>query len=193
MQSLIKNIIEDRANNRFIGTISQWGEVSKNKKDRARSKAPKDSVTTTLGETTNGPRTHRNGRGAYEGVRGGRGRGSERGRGGRGRGATASQTPSTRVKESTDLSVPTEESPAWDTTQNETSDSLDTSKPSETWSGAAVDAASSVTTTAAQVTSSLIPDGAKKSWASMFKASPTPSPVAKKEPVVVAEKYVNGF
>src|SRR5277367_1823684 len=73
------------------GSITQWGEVSKGKKDRSRSKA-KESITTTIGETTTGPRTSRGGRTAHEGGRGGRGRGTDRGRGGRGRGGTTAHT-----------------------------------------------------------------------------------------------------
>ncbi|KAI9738907.1 MAG: hypothetical protein M1818_005220 [Claussenomyces sp. TS43310] len=165
------------------GSITQWGEVSKNKKDRSRSKAAKDTITTNHGETSNGPRASR-GRGAHEGGRGVRSRGSERGRGGRGRGAAVSQTNSTRTKDTPEISVPTEESPAWDAAPNGTSDSWDPAKPADTWGAAAANAASSAATAAAQVTSSIIPDGAKKSWASIFKPTPAPAPVPKKEPVL---------
>lgn len=169
------------------GTITQWGEVSKVKKDRSRSKA-KDSVTTTIAESTSGPRVSRNGRGGHEGGRGSRGRGTERGRGSRGRSSTAVHTNGTRTKDTSDLSVPTEDSTTWNTAKkDDASETLDTSKPSnDTWSAAAADAASTTAAAAASVTSSIIPDGVKKSWASMFKAAPAP----KKEPPS-AEKYVS--
>jgi hypothetical protein len=165
-----------------IGTITQWGEVSKVKKDRSRSKA-KESITTTLGETTTAPRTSRGGRTAHEGGRGGRGRGTDRGRGGRGRGGTTAHTNGTRAKEASDLSVPTEESTVWDTLpkNNEGSDTLEAAKPADMWSGATADAA----TTTAKITSSVIPEGVKKSWASILKPAPAP---ALKEPSPV-QKY----
>jgi hypothetical protein len=61
---------------------------------------------------------------------------------------------------------------------------LDTAKPADTWSGAAVEAASTTAAAAAKITSSVIPEGVKKSWASMFKPAPAP----KKEPSPV-QKY----
>jgi hypothetical protein len=177
-----------------IGSITQWGEVSKGKKDRSRSKA-KESITTTLGETATGPRTSRGGRAAHEGGRGGRGRGTERGRGGRGRGAATSHTNGARTKEASELSVPTEESTAWDTTSksNDGQETVEATKPAETLSGAAAEAASTTAAAAAKITSSVIPEGVKKSWASMFKPAPAPSPAPapapKKEPSTV-QKYL---
>ena len=169
----------------FIGSITQWGEVSKAKKDRSRSKA-KDNVTTTLGETAVGQRASRGGRAAHEGGRG-RGRGTDRGRGSRGRGATSVHTNGTRTKETSDLSVPTEESTAWDPTpkNSENSDSVDNAKPADTWGATAAEAASTTAAAAAKTNSSMIPDGAKKSWASMFKPTPVPVPTPKKEPSTV--------
>jgi hypothetical protein len=170
------------------GSITQWGEVSKGKKDRSRSKA-KESTTTTLGESTTGPRTSRGGRAAHEGGRGGRGRGTDRGRGGRGRGGATVHTNGTRAKEASELSVPTEESTAWDTTPktHEGQDTPETTKPAETWSGASAEAASTTAAAAAKITSSVIQEGVKKSWASMFK--PTPPVAPKKEPSIV-QKYI---
>ncbi|OAA36545.1 UBA-like protein [Beauveria brongniartii RCEF 3172] len=99
------------------GTISQWGEVSKAKKPtrtKAKDTAPA-AATTTSEQTTAAPRAARGGRTVSEGGRG-RGRATERGgRGGAPRGRTAQ--PSTngalRNKETNQLSVPTEESPAF--------------------------------------------------------------------------------
>lgn len=170
------------------GSITQWGEVSKGKKDRSRSKA-KESITTTIGETTTGPRTSRGGRTAHEGGRGGRGRGTDRGRGGRGRGGTTAHTNGARAKEASELSIPTEESTAWDTTtkNHDGQDIPETTKPSEIGSGVATEAASTTAVAAAKTTSSVIPEGVKKSWASMFK-QPAPTPAPKKEPSTV-QKY----
>jgi hypothetical protein len=170
------------------GSITQWGEVSKGKKDRSRSKA-KENITTTLGETSTGPRTSRGGRAAHEGGRGGRGRGTDRGRGGRGRGGANAHTNGARAKEASELSVPTEESTAWDVApkSHDGQDAPETTKPAETWSGVAMEAASTTAAAAAKITSSVIQDGAKKSWASMFKNTPTAAP--KKEPSTV-QKYI---
>lgn len=172
-----------------VGSISQWGEVSKGKKDRSRSKA-KESITTALGESTTGPRTSRGGRAAHEGGRGGRGRGTDRGRGGRGRGGAAAHTNGARAKEASELSVPTEESTAWDTTpkSRDEQDAPETTKPAETWSGATAEAPSPTAAAAAKISSSVIPEGVKKSWASMFKPAPVPAPAPKKEPNTV-QKY----
>ncbi|RDW94489.1 rnapii degradation factor def1 [Coleophoma crateriformis] len=151
------------------GSISQWGEVSKTKKDRSRSKATKDT-TTTVAETSNGARPSRGGR-VFDGARGGRGRGTDRGRGGRGRGASTAQTNGSR-KENTEISVPTEE--AWDTVKEEAP------QEAPAWDTAAAETsggdgwAATATATAAKATSSIIPDGVKKSWASMFAPVPTP-------------------
>ena len=61
-----------------IGNISQWGEVKKKTKDRARSKVKEPAPSTEItGASTRGGR----GRGGFEGHRGGRGRGTERVRG----------------------------------------------------------------------------------------------------------------
>jgi hypothetical protein len=172
-----------------LGSITQWGEVSKVKKDRSKSKA-KDTVTTTLGDSANGSRASRGGRSAQDGGRGGRGRGNDRGtdrgRGSRGRGAASANTNGTRAKDTADLSVPTTESSAWDTAASkpeDTSEAWETTgatKSSDTWGATAAEA---VATTAA-VASSVIPTGVKKSWASMFAAPPPP----KKEPTPV-HKY----
>jgi hypothetical protein len=170
-----------------LGTITQWGEVSKNKKDRSRSKA-KDTITTTLGESPNGPRASRGGRSAHEGGRGARGRGNERGRGGRSRGGSVNHTNGGRTKEASELSIPTEESPAWDAKpkDHDVLESMEATKESDSWGATEAEAATTTAATAAKITSSVIPDGVKKSWASMFK--PTLAPAPKKEPSPV-QKY----
>lgn len=147
------------------GTISQWGEVSKTKKDRARSKVKETSAPS---DSTNA----RVSRGGREGGRGGagRGRGTERGRG-RGRGgAGVAHTNGTR-KEAADVSVPTEESTAWETSKSE-------EKATEDWGPAAT---KSTAAPAVQPTSTALPEGVKKTWASMF-ATPAPAPAPKKAP-----------
>ena len=158
------------------GSITKWGEVSKNKKDRSRSKV-NDTTGTPLGETTNNPRTGRGGRGAQDGARG-RGRGSERARGGRGRGPSVAHTNGSRTKELVELSIPTEESNAWDTAKKEDNE-ISEAKPAEAWGTTATDAASSTVAAVAQITSSIIPNGVKKSWASILK----PAVPAQKKPV----------
>jgi hypothetical protein len=195
----------------YTGTISQWGEVSKTKKDRSRSKV-KDATVTSYGETTNHTRPSRGGRAGLDSGRGGRGRGADRGRGGRGRGTSTAHTNGSRNKENIDISTPTAESDEWnvagttetaagDSTSKPTaesgdldtkpSDSWDSTKPAQdTWGSAATGAAATAAaTTAANATSSIIPDGVKKSWASIF-AKPTPAPAPKKAPEPVVEKSV---
>lgn len=170
------------------GTISQWGEVS-TKKDRSKSKV-KDATTSSFGDTANGSRVSRGGRAGFDSGRGGRGRGTDRGRGGRGRGASAAHTNGSH-KESV---VPATESSAWDTTTTGDS-SLDTAKPVEesnpdtakpaqdSLGATPTTAAVTTSSVAAKTASSIIPDGVKKSWASMF-AAPAPAPKKAPEPVI---------
>jgi hypothetical protein len=151
----------------MIGSITQWGEVSKAKKDRSRSKA-KDVTVATFGDSTKENRVPRGGRAGAESGRG-RGRGTERGRGGRGRGATTAHTNGSR-KENVEPSVPTTESNAWGSAPTG-----DEQPSTDSWGTAATDAPS----TATKAASSIIPEGVKKSWASMFA---TPAPAPKKAP-----------
>lgn len=157
------------------GTITQWGEVSKPKKDRSKSKV-KESSTNTHTDSGNAPRAARNG---PDSGRGGRGRGNERGRGGRGRGAAATQTNGTHTKPAP-LSVPTDQSAVWNAPAKEAV--ADDSKPPTESTGVAT----STVDNAKAVASTVVPDG-KRTWASMFnKPEPAPKPV--KEPVPVVEK-----
>ncbi|KAH6719107.1 hypothetical protein BKA61DRAFT_270576 [Leptodontidium sp. MPI-SDFR-AT-0119] len=173
------------------GTITQWGEVSKGKKDRSKSKIKEATTVTSFGDSTNQARVSRGGRAGFDGARGGRGRATERGgRGGRGR----APTNGVRKENVVETSTPTVESTAWETapsgessweTPKATEDSWDTTKPAaESWASTATGAAAATATAAAKVTSSVIPDGVKKSWASIFAPAPTP----KKAPEPVIEK-----
>ncbi|KAM7192933.1 hypothetical protein V8F20_008603 [Naviculisporaceae sp. PSN 640] len=164
---------ENVAAERIIeGTISRWGEVTKPKKERApRPKAKNDTFTTTTAEV---PRAGRGGR-----TEGGRGRGRATERGGRGsaRGKPSHATTNGhRNKDSTELSVPTEE--AWDTTPNTSND-----KPAwgeDTAAPAVESAPANVTPVAAPIAA---PKEAPKTWASMLRASvPKPAPKPKEAP-----------
>ncbi|KID77101.1 uncharacterized protein G6M90_00g100820 [Metarhizium brunneum] len=150
------------------GNISQWGEVSKPKKT-ARTKA-KDTTTAPASEsTTSASRSARGGRAVSEGGRG-RGRGSDRGaRGAAGRGRSFQpSTNGTRNKENQQLSVPTEESSAWDNAKSKDD------KP---------ELKSTVAEKSAPVETAKPAAPAAKTWASMLRQSttPKPAPVAPKE------------
>ncbi|KAK5653937.1 hypothetical protein OQA88_7862 [Cercophora sp. LCS_1] len=155
------------------GSISQWGEVSKPKKERAKPKGKSDTFTTTTADfASNGPRPGRGGRTGTEGGRGGRGRATERG--GRGGGrvkSSASATNGVRHKDSSELSVPTEESPAWG----------DSFKPSD--EPAVPEVAEPEAPAASKPAPS--PDNAPKTWASMLRqvTAPKPAPKLKEAPV----------
>ncbi|KAA8567262.1 hypothetical protein EYC84_010297 [Monilinia fructicola] len=175
------------------GTISQWGEVS-NKKDRSKSKTHESTPSNSLNDVTNTGRVSRGGRGGFDGSRG-RGRGNDRGRGGRTRGAPIAHTNGTRT-ENAEVSVPTTESSAWDTpattetaAKETATDSWESAKPAEgdnSWGAAATSAAATTAIAASTAASSIIPDGVKKSWASMF----APAPKPKKAPEPPVEKPV---
>lgn len=153
------------------GTISQWGEVSKQKKDRSKSKA-KDTFTTTTGTDASSTANTRHTRGGRsEGGRG-RGRATERGgRAARGR-SSAATTNGHKPKDAQQLSVPTED--AWDTTKTSEDTAWDTTG---TEAAAAAAAAPAATTTAQKP--SVIPEGTQKTWASMLRASTVPKPAPK--------------
>ena len=172
----------------ILGTISQWGEVSKTKKDRSRSKVKDATIAESLNQTS---RVSRGGRAGIDSGRGGRGRATDRGRDGRARGASAAHTNGSRNKENVETSMPTTDSNAWDTlgtsadasswdTVGKTAKSAeepptgwgsttaDWGSTTAEWGYTAADAASATAAVAANVTSSIIPDGVKKSWASIF-------------------------
>lgn len=176
--------------------------MSKTKKDRSKSKA-KDANTASLGDITNQTRGARGGRGGFEGRGGGRGRGADRGRGASrgGRGASVAHTNGSH-KESSENPPPAAESSSWDTPLPTSDDApapaWDTPAPAEessSWDQPAATQSSSrdsapaapstATATVVQAASSIIPEGVKKSWASIF----APAPVPKKAPEPVVEKY----
>ena len=178
------------------GNVSQFAEVKKTK-DRARSKAKEEPAAAGANDkfSARGGR----GRGGLDAARGGRGRGVDRGRGsfrgGRGGHATTNGT----SKDAPIASIPTTESSAWDTlAPTETANGSWDNTPAETTKeatsngeaekdGAEKENLGTFDSTIAAVTetvkSSLIPEGVKKSWASMFSApKPAPAPPKKASP-----------
>ncbi|KAK0897674.1 RNAPII degradation factor [Friedmanniomyces endolithicus] len=166
------------------GSVSQFAEVKK-PKDRARSKVKEESAM--AGANDRSSARGGRGRGSFEGARGGRGRATDRGRGGfrggRGGHATTNGTPKDGA-----ASIATTESTAWDTpatvdaSTNGGWDSVGadsgTEVPTAQGSWDNVSATEAPPATAPESTmSSLIPDGVKKSWASMF-SQPKPTPAA---------------
>lgn len=144
-----------------LGTISQWGEVSKAKKP-ARPKAKDALATGAEASSLSNPRASR---GTTRVVsEGGRGRGRATDRGGRGRGRS-SQPPTngTRQKENQQLSIPTEESTAWAT--DKTRDDATEEVESLTEKPVLVEA------------SNASPQA--KTWASMLRQSTAPKPAPK--------------
>ncbi|KAL1953951.1 hypothetical protein VTO42DRAFT_1997 [Malbranchea cinnamomea] len=151
------------------GNVSQWGEVKKKHSDRSRTKA-KESQATSVDTTTPSSRGGR-GRGGFEGR--GRGRG-DRGRAGRG-GRAASHVNGTRAEKPV---APVQASEATSAAAEPSS-----VEPASTDSNIP-DAAKDVTEKPQQK-SSIIPEGPKKGWASLF-AKPTPPPSQKKPPQFTA-------
>ncbi|MCJ1389116.1 RNAPII degradation factor [Xylographa bjoerkii] len=195
------------------GNISQWGEVKKKTKDRARSKVKDASSTTT--EAAAVPSRGGRGRGGSDGSRGGRGRATDRGRGaGRGsRGGIGTNGNRTYEKGATDVgheasmntglndSTSTWETPTVASDQagspTETHNRAGTTSPDASWEMITVVDSTPAPATEAQKASSK-PDGTR-SWASMFakpiplparpKASPaTPAPLA---PEIVPEDLIS--
>ncbi|XXG98949.1 hypothetical protein Hte_005282 [Hypoxylon texense] len=168
------------------GSISQWGEVSKQKKTTTRPKT-KDSTSAGLIESSGNSRPTRGGR--PDGARGSRARGSERGRGaGRGRATSHPATNGQRSKENQQLSVPTEESSGWGTTTNEeaagnegssNTAAADSTAESTTAPTPATATPTTTTTESAPTKPSVIPQGTQKTWASIIRQSTAPKPVQK--------------
>lgn len=151
---------------------------------------------------TNQTRGPRAGRAGFEGGRG-RGRGTDRGRGGGrgGRGASTGHTNGARADENDTLPATTESSAwdtpsqsAWDTpASKEEAPTSDTQKDSEsTWdthkSQEKPEEPQSTAAAAVKAASSIIPDGVKKSWASMFAPAPASKKEKEKAPEPVVEK-----
>ncbi|EEP82548.1 predicted protein [Uncinocarpus reesii 1704] len=149
------------------GNVSQWGEVKKKHADRPRPKAKEAQSIPT--ETTASQSRGARPRGGFEGR--GRARG-DRGRGGRG-GRAAHVNGSRPDKPTTQASVPSETAQV----------------PPDSWAvdGDAKEAADKAAQDVAKPTAeqpqktSLIPEGTKKGWASLF-AKPTPPPQKKPPP-----------
>ncbi|KAK0627582.1 hypothetical protein B0T14DRAFT_139503 [Immersiella caudata] len=154
------------------GSIAQWGEVSKPKKERIRPKGKNDTFTTTTADSApgGGLRPARGGR--TDGVRGGRGRATERGGRGGARGKSiVATTNGTRTKDTTQLSVPTEESPEWNT---KATDDWDTPTPEPVAAEPTPSAPAAAVSTAPKPA-----DNAPKTWASMLRQVTAPKPAAK--------------
>ncbi|KAI9717292.1 MAG: hypothetical protein M1812_004819 [Candelaria pacifica] len=203
--------LEDTIERITEGSISQWGEVKKKSKDRSRSKVKEPSPA--LADSTNLPSRGGRGRGGLEGSRGGRGRGSERGRGG-GRGGRGGATPTPNAgrsyssyKDASDgltdtfKSSATDEGSTWDTTPTKPETS------SNNWDQPATNAEgvgngtpwenplayeTAPPTASEGQKSSLIPEGTKKSWASMFAAKPATVASAPKQAPAPAGQDVSG-
>ncbi|SCN75101.1 uncharacterized protein FFM5_01151 [Fusarium fujikuroi] len=142
------------------GTISQWGEVSKPKK-ASRAKVKDQAPASSNDATSAGPRATRGGRAVSEGGRG-RGRATDRGgRSTRGR-PSAAPTNGAGTKDSSALSVPTEESSAWGTKEPK----KDTSEENQP---IAEQPAPSATTEAPKPAAPAV-----KTWASMLRQSAPP-------------------
>ncbi|KHJ36402.1 putative rnapii degradation factor def1 [Erysiphe necator] len=144
------------------GTISQWGEVSKAKKDRLRTKV-KDSPLSTSTETISQTRSLRGGRAGFDSSRGGRGRGTDRGRGGKSRGASISNSASTRWTNPS-MSTPSDD---WKKPADETSS---ISNPVDDWDTSGV----KDTSVSVKVPATIVADGVQKSWATLFATTPAP-------------------
>ncbi|KAK2855616.1 hypothetical protein FQN49_005013 [Arthroderma sp. PD_2] len=164
------------------GNVSQWGEVKKKNTDRTRQKITKD-VQPVSGEQNALPPRAGRGRGGFE--QRGRGRG-DRGRAGRGgRAGSHAVQPTTTQSNGTPQQSTTD---AWESTAApavEPSASVEApaveTKPQPEWN--------SQETTKAPAEqqsqkSSLIPEGSKRGWASLF-TKPAPEPV-KEPPLPVA-------
>jgi hypothetical protein len=166
------------------GAIEQWHEVQKEVH------RPKKEQST---DASNG-RPARGGRGAAEGLRG-RGRNTERGgaRAPRGRSQNAA-TNGARFKDNQQLSVPTEESNGWGTTDNTSSAWGATDNATPAWSSQDTSDKPTPTPAAAapappQPTAAPIAPAApaKQTWASMLRKSteppkPAPKPIDAAEP-----------
>lgn len=165
--------------NPTTGTISQWGEVPKTKKPAARLKTKPDALSTGTAESSGNMRPTRGGR--SDGGRG-RARGNERARGsGRGRGAAHATTNGHRAKDG-QLSVPTEEAPAWAgavAADESHLTELTNSTPAiadSTADNVPVAPAAASNPAPKPATST---QAAPKTWASMLRESSTPKPAPK--------------
>ncbi|KAI1933648.1 RNAPII degradation factor [Ophidiomyces ophidiicola] len=149
------------------GNVSQWGEVKKKHADRPRTK-PKEALPVPSEPAVPSSRGGRT-RGSFEGrgrARGERGRGGRGGRGSHSNGVR-SERPATHVPEVAEVSPVPADSWEADGGAKEV-----TEKPVQDAVKAAAEQSQK---------SSLIPEGTKKGWASLF-AKPTPAPQTKPPP-----------
>lgn len=153
----------------LLGAVAQWGEVSKPKKT-SRAKAKETPAASQTTDSSGNNRPSRGGRNVSDSGRG-RGRGTDRG--GRARARSAHPATNGTRKETTNLSVPTEESNAWDAQKR--SDVAESQKPSTATPAEQPAAASEAPKAAAPVA---------KTWASMLRQSTAPkvSPKPKEPP-----------
>lgn len=173
--------------NLIVGTISQWGEVSKTKKPAARPKTKLDTSSTGPAESSGTSRPARGGR--LDGSRGRGARGNDRARGsGRGRGTAHATTNGHRTKDN-QLSVPTDEASAWsgavstdESHSNESNNSTSTAVDSTTNNVSLAPVPATTTTTNAATEHAPKPtttQPAAKTWASMLRQSTAPKPALK--------------
>lgn len=164
------------------GTISQWGEVSKPKKDRTRPKPKENTFTTTTGDSA----PARNARGGRGGVEGGRGRGRATERGGRAARGKSAHATTNGARPEKPLSVPTDESSAWDA--HKASDETGAWGSSDATAAAPSESATKNTSTtaapaAAKSNADTAPAApAQKTWASMLRQSTVPKAAPKPKP-----------
>ena len=167
--------------------------MKKKSKERSRSKVQDSIQAPNADQATTAGRGARGGRGGFEG-RGTRGRSTDRGRrparGGRGGAGTTTDgaRPATASPFNDDglgSSIPTDESPAWNVAAPSATAADDSWGTPATTDHSGGDGAAAPSWDQANVPevkkSSVIPDGPKKSWASMF-AKPTQPPVLKNTP-----------
>lgn len=165
------------------GSISQWGEVSKPKKTSTKPKAKESAGLT---ESSGNSRPARGGRG--DSGRG-RARGAERARGSRGRAAShATTTNGHRIKDNQQLSIPTDESSGWGkttTTDDSTAPAWGAtdSTAETTTTPTLAPAVASTTTDPIPQPTSIPPQTAQKTWASMLRQSTAPKPAPKPKEV----------
>ncbi|KAI8286731.1 Titin-like protein [Colletotrichum sp. SAR11_57] len=155
------------------GTISQWGEVTKK---APRSKAKEPSTANPIIDSSNA-RPARGGRNVSDAGRG-RGRNTERGgtRGGRGRASAATNGTRHTKENAQPLSVPTEESNAWNTPSEakEAPAAEDPWAPKETIEKPAAAPAPAAAPEAAKPAAPI-----PKTWASMLRQSTAPKAAPK--------------
>ncbi|KAK0743649.1 hypothetical protein B0T18DRAFT_188035 [Schizothecium vesticola] len=153
------------------GTIAQWGEVSKPKKERVRAKGKTDGFPTSSPDAA-GLRPARGGRPIDSGR--GRGRATERGGRGGARGKPVAATNGTRAKETSQLSVPTEDAHDWGNNTTTTDD----------WDTPAAAPAAAAPVAPKPVPA---PANAPKTWASMLRQSTVPKAAPKPKEAPAAE------